>query len=231
MVGLVLWRLPTRSKSVNTAIYARVSTSDQDCGLQLTELREYCQRRGWPVHREYVDAGISGAKASRPALDRLMADAAQHKFDVVVCYKLDRFSRSVLHLNQQLAALEANSVGFISTSQGLDTDQANPTSRLLVQILGAVGQFERELILERVASGIAQAKHKGVKFGRPSRIFRRDEAVRMREEGLSYRQIAKALDVPVMTVVDAVRKPVSQIATAPAANVAGDDAEISRTGT
>src|SRR5438132_1655122 len=96
------------------AIYARVSTSDQDCEMQLHELREYVFRRGWDVAGEYVDTGFSGSKSSRPALDDLMADAAQHRFDCVCVWKLDRFGRGVLHLNQQLAALTTYGVRFIS---------------------------------------------------------------------------------------------------------------------
>src|SRR5271169_497493 len=92
-------------KYMRCALYCRVSTTDQNCEMQLRELREYISRRGWKGGGEYIDTGFSGAKASRPALDRLMADAAQHKFDCIAVYKIDRFGRSVLHLNQQLAAL------------------------------------------------------------------------------------------------------------------------------
>src|SRR5579864_4029402 len=116
-----------KTSNMKCAIYARVSTTDQNCEMQLLELREYIARRGWEIHREYVDTGFCGARASRPALDRLMADAAQHKFDVVLVWKLDRFGRSVLHLNQQLAALTSYGVRFISSSRSLDTDQSNPT--------------------------------------------------------------------------------------------------------
>src|SRR6266513_5253110 len=126
---------------MKAAIYARVSTSDQNCEMQLRELREYAIRRGWEVAGEYVDTGWSGAKASRPQLDRLMQDASQRKFDCVLVWKIDRLGRSVLHLNQQLAALSSYGVRFISTSQSLDTGQSNPTSRLLLQILASVAEF------------------------------------------------------------------------------------------
>src|SRR3954453_13655740 len=98
------------------ALYARVSTTDQTCEMQLRELREYISRRGWKNAGEYVDTGFSGAKASRPALDRCMADASQRKFDILAVYKIDRYGRSVLHLNQQLAALSSYGVRFIATS-------------------------------------------------------------------------------------------------------------------
>src|SRR5579864_4841203 len=113
---------------MKTAIYARVSTTDQNCEAQLKELRDFLARRGWTNGGEYVDTGFSGAKASRPALDSLMKAAALRKFDCVAVYKLDRFGRSVLHLNQQLETLTSNGVRFVAVSQGLDTDQSNPTS-------------------------------------------------------------------------------------------------------
>jgi putative DNA-invertase from lambdoid prophage Rac len=172
----------------------------------LKELREYIDRRTWQNAGEYIDSGFSGAKASRPALDRLMSDAAKRKFDCIVVYKIDRFGRSVLHLNQQLAALTSYGVRFIATSQSLDTDQSNPTSRLLLQILASVAEFEREMIRERTLMGIRAARANGKIIGRPKRIFRRDEVVRLRDEkGMSWRAISKQLVVPVMTVRDAYR--------------------------
>lgn len=188
------------------AIYARVSTTDQTCESQLKELREYIDRRAWQNHAEYIDSGFSGTKASRPALDRLMADAAQRKFDCVIVFKIDRFGRSVLHLNQQLAALTSYGVRFIATSQSLDTDQSNPTSRFLLQILSSVAEFEREMIRERTLMGIRVARANGKILGRPKRVFRRDEVVRLRDKkGMSWRAISKQLVVPVMTVRDAYR--------------------------
>src|SRR6202162_1558704 len=109
--------------AVRCVLYARVSTTDQNCEMQVRELREYAVRRGWMISAEYIDTGFSGAKSSRPALDRMMHDAAQHRFDCIVVYKIDRFGRSVLHLNQQLATLTSYGVRFIATSQSLDTDE------------------------------------------------------------------------------------------------------------
>lgn len=191
---------------MNTAIYARVSTSDQNCEAQLRELREYVARRGWTVAAEFVDKGFSGAKASRPALDALMKAAALRKFSCVCVYKLDRFGRSVLHLSQQLATLENHGIRFIAISQGLDTDASNPTSKLLTGILSCVAEFERELLRERTLSGIRAAQAAGKHVGRPRRIFRRDEVVRLRDqEGRSWRAIASELHIPVMTAVTAYR--------------------------
>jgi DNA invertase Pin-like site-specific DNA recombinase len=102
--------VPTSHTSVRAVLYARVYTTDQTCEMQIRELREYVLRRGWTIAVEYVDTGWSRAKASRPELDRLMSDASQRRFDCVVVYKIDRFGRSVLHLNQQLATLSTYGV-------------------------------------------------------------------------------------------------------------------------
>jgi putative DNA-invertase from lambdoid prophage Rac len=182
------------------AIYARVSTSDQTCESQLRELRDYVARRGWAITGEYVDTGWSGSKASRPQLDRLMADASQRRFDCICVYKIDRFGRSVLHLNQQLATLTSYGVRFIAVSQGLDTDQASPTSRLLLHILASVAEFERELIRERVRAGVRSAKHRGVQLGRKRVVFDRSKAIEMHLAGRSIRDIAAALGVGVGTI-------------------------------
>lgn len=196
----------TNPKPISTAIYARVSTSDQNCEAQLKELREYVERRGWTIAGEFVDTGFSGASSSRPALDALMKAAAMKKFDAVCVYKLDRAGRSVLHLSQLLAALESYGIRFVAISQGLDTDASNPTSKLLTGILSCVAEFERELLRERTLTGIRAAKASGKHIGRPRRIFRRDEVVRLRNEGMSWRNIAAELKIPVMTAVSAYRE-------------------------
>jgi len=135
-----------------------------------------------------------------------MQDAPEHRFHAVLVYKLDRFGRSVLNLSQSLALLDSYGVRFIAVSQGIDTDQSNPTSRLLLNILASVAAFELELIRERTIAGVRAAKAKGKHIGRPRRVFRRDEAVRLRGEGHSWRSIARILDVPVTTVRDVVAR-------------------------
>jgi putative DNA-invertase from lambdoid prophage Rac len=192
---------------MKTVMYARVSTTDQNCDLQLREMREYATRRGLSLVGEYVDSGFSGAKASRPALDRLMAAASRRDFDCVLVWKIDRFGRSVLHLSQQLASLTSYGVRFIAISQGIDTDASNPTSRLMMTILAGVAEFEREIIRERTLSGVRAAKANGKTLGRPTRVFRRDEVKRLRDEdGMSWRSIAAKLGLPVSTVVDSYRR-------------------------
>lgn len=186
------------------ALYARTSTADQNCLMQLRELREFVLRQGWKITEEFVDSGFSGRKVNRPALDRMMADAAKRRFQCVLCYKLDRLGRSVLHLSQTLATLDSHGIRFIATSQGLDTDAANPTSRLLLNILAAVAAFELELIKERTVSGLRAARAKGKTLGRPMKVFRRDQVVKLRDEdGLSWRQIGERLHVPAMTAYNA----------------------------
>jgi len=189
---------------VKTAIYARVSTTDQNCEMQLRELREYALRRGWEIAGEYVDTGWSGAKASRPQLDRLMQDASRRSFDAVLVYKLDRFGRSVRNCLDGIEALRAHGVRFLAVSQNIDTDESNPTSRLMLHILAAVAEFERELIRERVSAGMRNAKAKGTRsgkaIGRPKAVFDRSQVVRLREDGLSVSQIARQLQVGVGTI-------------------------------
>jgi DNA invertase Pin-like site-specific DNA recombinase len=191
---------------MKAAIYARVSTQDQNCELQLRELREYIARRSWESAGEFVDAGFSGAKASRPALDKLMAAAARREFDCILVWKIDRFGRSVLHLSQQLAALTSYGVRFIAVSQGLDTDASNPSSRLMLTILAGVAEFEREIIRERTLAGVRAARAAGKTMGRPRRVFRRDEVLRMRQQDYSWRAISSALGVPESTLRSAVRE-------------------------
>lgn len=153
-----------------TALYARISTSNngQSPEMQLRELREYCEHRGWQIADEYVDAGISGAKDRRPELDRMMADAHRRRFDAVLVWKLDRFGRSLRHLVNALAELEGRGVAFISLRDNLDL--STPSGRLMFQIIGAMAEFERALIAERVKAGMRNARAKGHRIGRPARV-------------------------------------------------------------
>jgi DNA invertase Pin-like site-specific DNA recombinase len=196
---------------MKAAIYARVSTVDQHNAIQIRELTEYVQRRGWVLAGTYQDT-MSGAKANRPGLDKLMADARQRRFDAVLVWKLDRFGRSLVHCVSGIQELSSLGIRFIATSQGLDTDESNPTSKLLMHILAAVAQFERELIRERTLAGIRVAQANGKQVGRPKRVFRRDELVRLREDGQSWRAIASKLGIPVMTAVDAYRECTENVA-------------------
>jgi DNA invertase Pin-like site-specific DNA recombinase len=195
---------------MKAAIYARVSTADQNNAIQTRELTEYIQRRGWELAGVYQDQ-ISGAKASRPGLDKLMSDARQRRFDAVLVWKLDRFGRSLVHCVSGIQELSSLGIRFIATSQGLDTDESNPASKLLMHILAAVAQFERELIRERVSAGMKNAKARGTKsgkaIGRPRRMFDRAEVLKLRQNGLSLAKIARQMSVGVGTVARVLQSP------------------------
>jgi putative DNA-invertase from lambdoid prophage Rac len=191
---------------MRVALYARVSTTDQNCDLQLGELRKYVAARSWSAVGEYVDTGWSGAKANRPALLRLMADARQRRVDAVLVWKLDRWGRSVVDSIKGIQELVSLGIRFIAVTQNLDTDESNPMARFLLHIMAAFAELERELIRERVTAGVRAARAKGTPLGRPRRVFRRDEALQMRQAGVSWRKIAAELQVPVTTVVEACRK-------------------------
>jgi putative DNA-invertase from lambdoid prophage Rac len=185
---------------MRVAIYARVSTTDQDCEMQLRELRQLCAARAWAVAGEYVDTGWSGAKASRPELDRLMADARARRVDCILVWKLDRWGRSLINVLESIQELRSLGVRWIAPSQGIDTDEQSPTSRLLLTILAAVAEWERELIRERVKAGLLSARYHGRVGGRPKRVFSYDRAKRLRAEGYSIRAIAEKLKVGVGTI-------------------------------
>src|SRR5450631_29486 len=145
------------------ALYARVSTlHNQDPEMQLAELREYAGRRGWQIVNEFTDQGVSGCKESRPALNRLMSDACRRRFDAILVWKIDRFGRSLKHLVNALAELAALGVAFISLRDNLDL--STPSGRLMFQIIGAMAEFERALIQERVRAGLAGLKLNALDF-------------------------------------------------------------------
>jgi DNA invertase Pin-like site-specific DNA recombinase len=185
------------------ALYARVSTADQNCAPQLEDLRRFCHDR-FATSYEYVDHGVSGVQRSRPQLDALMRDARKRRFDVVLVWKFDRFARSVKHLVDSLEEFRAFGIDFISYTEGVDT--TTPTGQLLFHIVGAVAQFERDLIAERVRAGIAHARAMGKHIGRPRAEIDLDRVYDQRESGQSLRQIARNLGVPVSRVRRALAK-------------------------
>ena len=151
---------------MRVGIYARVSTTaGQTCENQLIELRAYCQARGWTIYREYVDEGVSGSKDRRPALDQMVTDAKRRRFDVLVCWRLDRLGRNLRHLILLLDELHAVGVAFVSLSEGIDA--TTPAGRLQLHVLGAIAEFERERIRERVVAGLQRARSQGKRLGRP----------------------------------------------------------------
>ena len=184
---------------MRAAIYARVSTigQGQSPEMQVRELREYCERRAWQIAGEYVDAGVSGAKDSRPELNRLLADAHRRRFDTVVVWKFDRFARSVSHLLRALETFNALGVGFVSLSEQIDT--STPTGKMVFTVLGAVAELERSLIAERVRAGVRNARAKGKQLGRPRTDVDADQIARLRASGASWREIEKQLAVSART--------------------------------
>jgi DNA invertase Pin-like site-specific DNA recombinase len=131
-----------------------------------------------------------------------MADARQRRFDTVLVWKLDRWGRSLVQSIQSIQELTSLGIRFVAVTQNLDTGDENPMSRFLLNIFASFAEFEREMIRERVTCGLKSAKAKGKKLGRPKRVFRRDEALRLRKEGKSWRAIAKELGIPVSTIID-----------------------------
>ena len=179
------------------AIYARVSTLDQSCELQLEDLRRYASQRFARCY-EFVDEGVSGTQRRRPQLDALMNSAHKRLFDAVLVWKFDRFARSVKHLVDSLEEFRALGIDFVSYTEGVDT--TTPTGQLLFHIVGAVAQFERDLIAERVRAGIAHARAMGKRIGRPRAQINTEQVNALRHQGRSLRQIAQALNVPVSRV-------------------------------
>jgi len=180
---------------MKAGLYARVSTNHgQDPELQLAELREYAAKRGWEVS-EFVDVGVSGSKASRPQLDAMMRLAKARKLDVIAVWKLDRFGRSLRHLVDALADLEAVGCAFVSLRDNLDL--TTPAGRMMFHVIGAMAEFERELAKERIKAGLVVARSKGRTLGRPKVKRERDKDAKaikkLRNEGQSYGEIATEL--------------------------------------
>jgi len=176
---------------MRAALYARVSTTDQTCENQLQELRRYCEARKWPVHREYIDEGVSGSKDRRPALDQLVKDATRRRFDVLVVWRLDRLGRNLKHLIVLIDELTALGIAFVSLSEGIDA--TTPAGRLQLHVLAAIAEFERARIQERVRAGLARARSQGVRLGRPKAIVPAERLAPVR--GLSMKAAAAALGV------------------------------------
>jgi DNA invertase Pin-like site-specific DNA recombinase len=179
--------------STRVAIYARVSTTNhgQDVSMQTRELRQFAEARGWTVAGEYIDTGISGAKDSRPELNRLMADAHKRRFDVVCVWRFDRFARSVSHLLRALETFKALGIDFVSYSEQMDT--STPGGKMVFTVLGAVAELERSLIVERVRAGLRNARAKGKRLGRPRVSVDAARIARLRAQGRSIREIADEL--------------------------------------
>jgi DNA invertase Pin-like site-specific DNA recombinase len=179
---------------MRAAVYARVSTQDQHVENQLQELRRYADARGWSAI-EYVDHGVSGAKDRRPALDELLKAAKRRKFDVVLCWRLDRLGRNLRHLVTLIEELQALGVSFVSLNEGIDL--GTPAGKLQFHVLAALSEFERSRIQERVCAGLRRARAQGKRLGRPKRVS--DEARLAPVRGLPIREAAERLGVSAAT--------------------------------
>lgn len=189
------------SEKIRVGIYARCSTSDkQNPDIQLLPLREYCKSRGWFCAGEFVDVGYSGSKDRRPELDKLMNLAKKRQIDCIAVWKLDRWGRSLKHLINSLAELQSLGVSFVSYSENID--MTTPAGQMLFHVIGAMAQFERSIIIERVKAGMAVAKAKGVVIGRkPTPPVYLSKIIDVLEnENLSSRKIAKKVNMPRSTV-------------------------------
>lgn len=188
---------------MRAGLYARVSTKagSQNPDMQLRELRDYCQRRGWEVAGEYVEVGVTGSKEQRPELDRLLAECRKRRVDAVVVYRYDRFARSLRQLVNALEEFRALGIEFVSLHEGVDT--STPNGRLVFGIFASIAEFERELIRERVRSGLVAARARGKRIGRPRKTVDTARIVLLRESGASWRTIAARLGVSVGTAYNA----------------------------
>ena len=185
-------------KTKKVALYVRVSTASQTTDNQTLELKQYCERQGWMIVKTYSDTGISGASRERPALDEMLADATANKWECLVCWKIDRLARSTSHLLDILKQLKTAGVGFCSMTEAIDT--TSPQGRMLLTFLGAIAEFERELIRERIKSGLNRTRAEGTKLGRPRLGFDVTKAIELRDSGLGYKQIARELNIPRTTL-------------------------------
>jgi DNA invertase Pin-like site-specific DNA recombinase len=175
-------------KMKKSAIYVRVSTSEQDPAMQLLDLKRYAQQRGFEIYKEYVAVGVSGTKASRPALDSLMDAARKRLFDVVLVWRFDRFARSTKHLVDALHEFRALGIDFISYQEAIDT--SSPIGEAMFTIISAMAKLERDIIVERVKAGMRKAKEQGKRIGRPKAVVDVDNIISLRQQGLSLQAIA-----------------------------------------
>ncbi|MGH9552402.1 MAG: recombinase family protein [Terriglobales bacterium] len=189
------------AKAKRVAIYARVSTDVQSTDAQVVQLREVADRHGWTVVAEYVDQGVSGAKGreQRPQFDALLRGVARREFDLVAAWSVDRLGRSLQDLVGFLTELQAKKLDLYLHQQALDT--TTPAGRMLFQMLGVFAEFERSLIQARVNAGLARARAKGVRLGRPRTAPKVEQRIReLAARGVGKQKTARTLGIGVSVV-------------------------------
>jgi DNA invertase Pin-like site-specific DNA recombinase len=190
--------------NMKVALYTRVSTNDQSVEMQTSDLKRYCDQRGFEVYKEYCDQGISGVKDKRPALDELVADAKKKKFDAVLCWRFDRFARCTKHLITALEEFRHLGIDFISYQENIDT--SSPLGKAMFTIVSAISELERNIILERVKAGLRRARENGRILGRPKRLdLDVKELRKMRDQGLSYKKIGDKVKACPATIYQILR--------------------------
>ncbi len=185
------------------AVYCRVSRVDQHPELQKDEAHELVRRRGWTLFKTYLDHGISGSKEKRPDLDELLLDAKKGKFDILVVWRSDRLFRSLRHMVNTLAELDAIGISFVSVTEPFDS--TTPQGKLLIHLVSAFSEFERQVLIERTKAGLIAAKKRGSPIGRPPVTVDLVRARVLRTEGWSFRKIASDLGVGVATLQRAMK--------------------------
>jgi len=190
--------LKTKIMSLKIAIYARVSTKDQNPDSQLRDLKRYAQERGYGIYQTYIDKGVSGVKDKRPALDQLMDDARKKFFNAVLVWRFDRFARSSKHLVVALEEFINLGINFISYSENIDL--GSPMGKAMFTIISAMAQLERDIISERVKAGLRNAKANGKQIGRPPLEGIEVKVKELRAQRVSIREVAKRLGVGKSTV-------------------------------
>lgn len=189
---------------MKVAIYARVSTKDQNVQAQLDLCRKHCEVQGHQIFGEYVDIGESGKKENRPAFDEMLKWMRRYRFQAICVYKIDRIGRSLTHLVNLFEEFKKKKVHFISVTQNIDS--TTPEGRMFMNIMMVLAQYEREMTVDRVKSGLERARREGKVIGRPKSKINSYQVMRMKNEGMSLRQIATELNSSLGSIQRCIKK-------------------------
>ena len=194
--------------SKRVVIYARVSTNEQNCDRQVAELEQVVKNNNWELVDTYIDEGYSRTTTTRPELDRMMKDAFVRKFEMVITLELSRLGSSLKHMIEIVDKFKEKKIQLFIVNQQIDTSSA--TGYMFFSIMTSIANYERELISERVKSGLENAKRKGVVLGRKTNLTPEveEKIIQLKKEGVGYNTLAKRLSVSVKTI----RKVLSQVA-------------------